>query len=72
MKPPMQTIVDVHVRYNNRKALDALRAHRGGLIRDLWAVMSGPYDVSSAIAEIENDIVVIEAGLAKLNSAAAA
>ena len=72
MKSSIQSIVDVHVRYGNRKALDDLRAHRGGLIRDLWAVMSGPYDVSSAIAEIENDIVVIEAGIAKLNSAAAA
>jgi hypothetical protein len=72
MKPSIQTIVDVYVRYSNHKALGELRAHRGGLMRDLWAVMSGPYDVSSAIAEIENDIAVIEAGVAKLNSAAAA
>ena len=69
---PLQSIVDVYVRYRNRKALDDLRAHRGGLIRQLWAVMSGPYDVSAAIAELENDIAVIEAGLAKLNCAAAA
>ena len=69
---PIQRIVDVYVRYGNRKALDNLRAHRGGLIRELWAIMSGPYDVSSAIVELENDIAVIEAGLAKLNGAAAA
>jgi len=33
--------------------------------------MNGPYDVSGAIAEIENDLAVIEAGLTKLSSAAA-
>ena len=69
---PIQGIVDVYVRCGNRKALDNLRAHRGGLIRELWAVMTGPYDVSSAIAELENDVAVIEAGLVKLNRAAAA
>ena len=67
---PIQRIVDVYVRYGNRKALDNLRAHRGGLIRELWAVMTGPYDVSSAIAELENHIAVIEAGIANLNSLA--
>ena len=68
MKSPIQSIVDVYVRFGNRKGLDDLRAHRGGLIRDLWAVMRGPYDVSGAIAELENDIAVIEVGITNLNS----
>jgi hypothetical protein len=57
MQPP--------IKYGNRKALDDLLTHRGG-----WALMSGPYDVSGAIAEIENDIVIIEAGITNLNSSA--
>jgi len=71
MQPAIRSIVDVYVRYGNRKALDDLRAHRGRLIRGLQTFMNGPYDVSGAIAEIENDLAVIEAGLTKLNSAAA-
>jgi hypothetical protein len=72
MQPAIQSVVDVYVRYGNGKALDDLRAHRGRLVRELWGVMSGPYDVSAAIAELENDIAAIEAGMARLNSAAAA
>jgi hypothetical protein len=72
MQPPLESIVAVYVRHANRKALDDMLAHRGKLIAGLWTVMSGPYDVSAAIAEIEDDIAVIESGLTKLSSAAAA
>ena len=72
MQPPLQSIVAVYVRHANRKALDDMLAHRGKLIAGLWTVMSGAYDVSAAIAGIEDDIAVIEAGLSKLNGAAAA
>jgi len=71
MQPAIQSIVDVYVRYGNRRALDDLLAHRGKLVAALWAVLGGCYDVSNAVVEIENDIAVIEAGLAKLNSGAA-
>jgi len=64
-------IVDVYVRYANRKALDELRAHRGRLVAGL-KTLTGPYDVSRPIAELEDEIAIIEAGLAKLNGAAAA
>jgi uncharacterized protein with GYD domain len=66
----LESIVAVYVRHANRKALDDMLTHRGKLITGLWTVMSGSYDVSGAIAEIEDDIAVIEAGLTKLRSAA--
>ena len=69
---PIQSIVDVYVRQGNRVALDGLMAHRGKLLTDLRMVTSSPYDVRSAMAEIEDDIAVIKAGLAELNRAAAA
>ncbi|HET7491951.1 MAG TPA: hypothetical protein VFK01_08730 [Bradyrhizobium sp.] len=70
MQPALESIVAVYVRHANRKALDDMLTHRGKLITGLWTVMSGSYDVSGAIAEIEDDIAVIEAGLTKLRSAA--
>jgi hypothetical protein len=69
---PMQGIVDVYVRHGNREALDRLLAHRGKLLTDLRRVMISPYDVSGAMAEIEDDIAVIKDGLARVISAAAA
>jgi hypothetical protein len=66
-----QSIVDVYERYRNRRALDELRAHRVSLLADL-KTLTGPFDVSKPIAELEDEIAIIEAGLAKLNTAAAA
>jgi hypothetical protein len=66
-----RAIVDVHVSYGNRRALEDLRAHRGRLIDGLKA--SGrqrPYDIRKPMAQIEDEIAVINAGLAKLKPAA--
>jgi hypothetical protein len=71
MPPAIRSIVDVHVRYRNRRALDELRARWGRLLAGLRTI-KGPFDVSKPIAELEDEIAVIEAGLAKLNGAAAA
>jgi hypothetical protein len=71
MEPGIRSIVDVYVRLRNRKALDDLRAHRGRLIAEL-GLISGGYDMSKPIAQIQNEIAIIDAGLAKLNTAAAA
>ena len=71
--PAIRTIVDVHVRYGNRRALEELRAHRGRLITGLKAFgRQRPYDTRKPIAQIEDEIAVIEAGLAKLKPATAA
>jgi hypothetical protein len=71
MQPAIRSIVDVYVRYGNRRALEDLMAHRRRLITGLRA-LTGTYDTSKPIAQIEDEIAVIDAGLAKLNSAAAA
>jgi len=68
---PIRSIVDAHVRLRNRKALDDLRAHRGRLIAELRLLFGG-YDASKLIAQIQDEIAIIEAGLAKLNTATAA
>ena len=71
MKPAFRSIVDAYVSLRNRKALDDLRAHRGRLIAEL-RLLSGGYDTSKPVALIQDEIAIIEAGLAKLNTAAAA
>ena len=70
--PAIRTIVDVHVRYGNRRALEDLWAHRGRLLASLIRTLGGPYDVRKPIAQIEDEIAIIDAGLAKLKPAAAA
>ena len=67
----IRSIIDAYVRYRNRGALDELRAHRVSLLANL-RTLTGPFDVSKPIAELEDEIAIIEAGLAKLNTAAAA
>ena len=71
MEPAIRSIVDTHVRLRNRRALDDLRAHRGRLLGGLKS-LAGSYDTSRPIAQIEDEIAIIEAGLSKLNTAAAA
>ena len=68
---PIRSIVHAYVRLRDRKALDDLRAHRRRLIAEL-RLLSGGYDASKPIALIQDEIVIIEAGLAKLNTVAAA
>jgi len=71
MQPAIRSIVDTYVRYGNRGALDDLMAHRRRLIAGLRG-RTGTYDTSKPIAQMEDEIAVIDAGLAKLSSAAAA
>jgi hypothetical protein len=70
MEPAIRSIVDTYVRLRNRKALDELRAHRGRLIAEL-RLLAGGYDTSKPIAQMKDEIAIIEAGLVKLNTAAA-
>jgi uncharacterized small protein (DUF1192 family) len=71
MEPAIRSIVHAYVRLRNRKALDDLRAHRGRLIAEL-RLLSGGYDMSKPIAQLQDEIAIIEAGLTKLKTAAAA
>jgi hypothetical protein len=71
MQPAIQSIVDIYVRLGNREALNELRAGRERLIVGLKK-LSGSYDPSKMVAQFTEDIALIEAGLAKLDRAAAA
>jgi len=68
---PIQSIVAAYVRLRNRKALDDLRAHWGRLTAELKS-LPGPYDASKVIAQLDNEIAIIDAGLSLLDTAAAA
>lgn len=71
MSEAIKLIVDGYVKLRGRKALQDLRAHRYRLASELKSINS-PLDLSSSIKQLEEEIAVIDAGLAKLNTAAAA
>jgi hypothetical protein len=60
-------IVDGYVSLKDQKALDELRMQRRKLLADLNACTG--IDCTSTIQQIEEDIVVIEAGLVRLDGA---
>jgi hypothetical protein len=72
MSEAMKLIVDGYVRLGDRQALEGLKAQHRRLLADLKARSSGVIDISVSIGQIEREMAVIAAGLAKLNSAAAA
>ncbi|WP_377830516.1 hypothetical protein ACFKHW_05605 [Bradyrhizobium lupini] len=63
----MELIVDGYVSLNDRGALDDLRMQRRKLAVDLKARTG--FDYQATIQQIEDDIIVIEAGLARLDAA---
>jgi hypothetical protein len=71
MSEAMKLIVDGYVKLSARKALDDLEAHRRRLATELRSI-NGPFDLSSSIRQLEKEIEVIEEGLAKLDTCAAA
>jgi hypothetical protein len=64
MSAAIGLIVEGYVSLKDQKALDELRIQRRKLIADLNACTG--IDCTSTIRQIEEDIVVIEAGLARL------
>ena len=71
MQLVMRNIVDTYVRHGNRPALDGLRVNRRGLIAGL-TMLRGACDPSKVIAQCEDELALIEAGLATLDETAAA
>ena len=71
MTEAIERIVAAYVNLRNRKALEDLKAHHHRLATELKSI-SGPFDLSISIKLLEQDIAIIDAGLAKLNAAAAA
>ncbi|MGY4593319.1 hypothetical protein ACVWXL_001065 [Bradyrhizobium sp. GM22.5] len=71
MPNAIELIVDGYVRLNNRRALDDLRMQRRKLAVDLKARTGFDFAHGTTVQQIEEDIAVIEAGLARLDGAAA-
>lgn len=68
MPNAIELIVDGYISLNDRRALDDLRTQRRKLAVDLKARTG--FDYRTTIQQIEEDIIVIEAGLAQLDGAA--
>jgi hypothetical protein len=68
MPNAIELIVDGYVSLNDRGALDDLRMQRRKLAVDLKALTG--FDCQTTIQQIEEDIMVIEAGLARLDNEA--
>ena len=66
MPSAIEQIVDTYVRLKNRRGLDTLMMHRQRLAIDLKS-RSG-YDFSLPIAQVDEEIAIIEAGLSRLKS----
>jgi hypothetical protein len=71
MSEAIERIVGAYVKLRNRKALEDLKAHRQRLVSEIKS-FCGVIDVSSQIKQLENEIAVIDAGLAKLDTPTAA
>lgn len=68
MPNAIELIVDGYVSLNDRRALDDLRMQRRKQAVDRRARTG--FDYRTTIQQIEEDIIVIEAGLAQLDGAA--
>ncbi len=66
MTKAFQQIINVFVRYQDRARLDELKVHRETLLFDIKARPSEPYDQSSLIRQIEEEIQMINTGLEML------
>lgn len=65
MSSAIELIVDGYARLEDRRSLEDLRTHRRRLALDLKA-MTG-FDCGASIAQLEQDIAVIEAGMETLS-----
>jgi hypothetical protein len=71
MSEAIERIVGAYIKLGNRKALEDMKAHRRRLADELKSI-NGTLDLSSSIKQLEDEIAIIDAGLARLNTAAAA
>jgi hypothetical protein len=70
MSVAMKLIVDAYVSLKNRKALEDMREHRQRLKRELLTKQTEAFDFSKSIRTFDDEVVVIETGLEKLDGAA--
>jgi hypothetical protein len=72
MQPAIVSIVDTYVRFGNRQALQEMWRLRSNLRVRVLALDGGPFDPGKIIARYNEEMTVIEAGLARLTPAIAA
>ena len=72
MSEAMKLIVDGYVKLGPRKELDDLKAHHCRLASELRSRRGGVFDLSSSIKQLDDEMAVIQEGLAKLGTRAAA
>jgi hypothetical protein len=65
MSLAMTRIVDAYVSLKNRRQLEELQVHRRKLIETLQS-LGGPFDPASAIKQNQDELMIIEAGIARL------
>ncbi|MCP3466440.1 MULTISPECIES: hypothetical protein [unclassified Bradyrhizobium] len=70
MSKAIELIVEGFTRIRDRQSLEDLRMHRRRLAVDLRSIEG--FDCRQSIAQIDDDIEVIESGLRSLDSSAAA
>jgi hypothetical protein len=70
MQPAIASIVDTYVRDGNRPALLKLWSFRSTL-KGKCEALAGGYDPSMVLGQLDDEMAIIEAGIAKLFSAAA-
>jgi len=61
----MTQIVDGYVKLRDRSALEELQAHRRKLIDELQS-LGGAYDAASPIKQNQDELLIIQAGIARL------
>ena len=66
MSEAMKWIVDGFVKLNNRQALNDLKANHCRMATELKSRCGGVFDLSSPIKQLEDEIRVVEEGLARL------
>jgi hypothetical protein len=66
MSSAITLIVDGYVRLRDRNALEELQLHRRKLVETLQA-LGGPFDPASPIKQNQDELRIIEAGIARLD-----
>ena len=72
MSEAMKLIVDGYVKLGARKELDDLKAHHCRMANELKSRRGGVFDLSSSIKQFDDEIAIIQEGLAKLANAGGA
>jgi hypothetical protein len=65
MSDAMIRIVDAYVKLQDRRALEQLQIHRRKVLDTLQS-LPGPFDAAKPIKQNEDELMIIEAGIARL------